>query len=129
MSKVNWVIDDEIKNRVRYLLEIIDAPWIKLNQVHCVRSTGTNTRAYARIWGLPNLWQMVLNIKANYIIEVISEKFDKLSQEKKDKVLIHELSHIPKNFSGALLPHNHKGESSFHSKLKIWERMYDNYVK
>ena len=53
---------------------------------------------------------MALKIEAHYVIEVLSEKFDKLNYDDQTKVLIHELMHIPKNFSGALLPHRGRGK-------------------
>jgi predicted metallopeptidase len=43
-----------------------------------------------------------------YIIEVISEMFDNLNQEEKERVIIHELMHIPSGFSGGFVPHKGK---------------------
>jgi predicted metallopeptidase len=64
------------------------------------------------------LWQETLGIPAVYCIEVISEKFDTLPKDRQIEVLFHELAHIPKNFSGALLPHTRHHKGSFHDKLK-----------
>jgi predicted metallopeptidase len=81
------------------------------------RSQGSKARAYARTWGLPKLWQNALKVEPAYIIEVISKYFDKLPQREQDKVLLHEISHIPKNFSGALVAHTHRRKGSFKDKL------------
>ena len=71
----------------------------------CMRSHGSKGRSIARIWSMPRIWQKALGIKAHYIIEVISEHFDNQSFDEKEKTLIHELMHIPKKFSGGLVPH------------------------
>lgn len=85
--------------------------YINPRKIKCYRSFETSTRARARIWAFPKIWQDALKVEPHYIIEVISEKFDRLNQSEKDRTLIHELLHIPKNFSGALLPHRSKGRA------------------
>lgn len=82
-------------------------------QVICFRSHGSTGRATARIWGLPTIWQQALDVGAHYCLEVISERFDRLSPSEQEKVLIHELLHIPKTFSGALVPHRTHHHRSF----------------
>jgi predicted metallopeptidase len=54
---------------------------------------------------MPKIFQRALNLEPNYVIEVLSKYYDRLTDDEKSKVLIHELLHIPKNFSGALVPH------------------------
>jgi len=74
--------------------------------VFCVRSTGSESkRTIARIHGLGKIWQEVLNLPSAYVIEVISERYDKQSETEKEKTIIHELLHIPKGFSGGFRPH------------------------
>jgi len=74
--------------------------------VHCYRSKGSKSkRIIARIHGLGTIWQEALRRPPTYVIEVISEAYDKLSEEEKEKTLIHELLHIPRGFSGGFRPH------------------------
>ena len=40
-----------------------------------------------------------------YTIEVISEVYDKMGSEDKEKTLVHELMHIPRAFGGGFRPH------------------------
>lgn len=90
-----------------------------------MRGTGSTSRAIARIWSLPRPWQLALKIEPQYIIEVIAERFDRLSDSDKDRTLIHELMHIPKTFSGALVPH--RGRSHRIDRRTV-EKMYDLFI-
>lgn len=102
---MQYKLAPEIKRQVRILVKELKFTHIKPNQIHCIRSFDAKTRAYARIWGMSRLFKEVAGIEPNYIIEVISQHFDRLSEREKMKTLIHELMHIPKTFSGALLSH------------------------
>lgn len=103
---MEWKNALDIHKRVVKLLDKLDFNYIKSSRLFCFRSFGSSSRARARIWSLPTVWQQALNVEPAYVIEVLSEKFDKLSSEEQSKILIHELLHIPKTFSGALRPHN-----------------------
>lgn len=116
-SKIDWKQATDIKLRIKFLVKKIDLDWVDTSRVYCVRSENANTRAIARIWGLSRIWQQTLDIKPAYVLEVVSEKFDRLSDFEQDKVLLHELAHIPKNFSGSLVPHTRGRKGSFHDKL------------
>lgn len=115
--RIQWDPAPEIEERIRKIVANINAPWIDTSSISVRRSFNANTQAYARIWGLGRIWQETLNIKPHYVIEVVSEKFDLLSQHEQDKVLIHELAHIPKSFSGSLLAHTRKKRGNFHDKV------------
>ncbi|MFZ2206936.1 MAG: putative metallopeptidase [Microgenomates group bacterium] len=95
----------EIKKTIELLVLKLNHVHIDTNRIHCIRSFDAKTRAYARIWGMSKLFFEVAGIQPNYIIEVVAKRFDKLSEREKIKTLIHELMHIPKTFSGALLSH------------------------
>lgn len=116
---ISWRKAPDVKKKISVLLAKVGAGKIDKAAIYCYRSEGAKTRAIARIWGLPRLWQMALKQKPSYIIEVISEKFDKVTLSKQDEILLHELAHIPKNFSGALVPHIRRGKRSFRKKVDI----------
>jgi len=74
--------------------------------VFCFRSTGSASEyTIARIHGLGKIWQEALNLPPSYAIEVISERYDRLSQSEKEKTIIHELLHVPEGFAGGFRPH------------------------
>ena len=102
---------------------------IKTSRIFAYRSTSSKTRAYARIWGLNSLWQRTLKVGPAYIVEVLSEHYDGLSETEKDKVLLHEITHIPKNFSGALVPHIRRGKRNFHNKVDSLIELYFQKMK
>jgi len=125
-KKVEWAEAYDIDRRVGFLIESARIDWVDKRHVICFRSINTNTRAVARIYGLSKIWQIALDLKPYYVIEVISEKFDNLNQKEKDRTLLHELAHIPKNFSGALLPHRRQGRGNFYSRLRDLILVHEN---
>ncbi len=116
-GKIVWEKAPDVKRKIGKLLKSLEMDWIKSGRIFTYRSVYSKTRAYARIWGLSGLWQRTLGVPPTYIVEVLSEHYDKLSESQKDKVLLHELTHIPKNFSGALVPHIRHGKRNFHRKV------------
>jgi len=114
---VFWQEAPDIKERTLRLVEELHLDYLLGERLFFYRSVGSKAHAYARTWGLPRLWQRVLQVEPAYIIEVISKYFDKLPRREQDKILIHEVTHIPKNFSGALVPHTRRRRGSFHDRL------------
>jgi predicted metallopeptidase len=110
----------EIKKHVNQLAEECEFFHVVPQFVYCVRSKGSKARrTIARIHGLGKLWQGVLNMPPAYTIEVISEIYDKMSPEDREKTLVHELMHIPGGFGGGFRPH--KG----YVERKMVEEVYE----
>jgi len=101
----------DIQDKIGKIVLNTGLRYIDPTKIKCFRSVGSKSKVRARIWSFPKIWQLALKVEPHYIIEVISEKFDKLNEAEKNKILIHELLHIPKNFSGSLLPHRSRGRS------------------
>ncbi len=95
----------DIKGRIVDIIAKLNLSHIRPDRVVCMRSHGSKANAYARMWSLPKVWQQALGVEAHYVLEVISQHFDKRSRDDQDRTLIHELMHVPKTFSGALVPH------------------------
>jgi predicted metallopeptidase len=96
----------DIKILIEEILNVLELSYIDPHFVYCIRSTGSKSKyILARIHGLGRIWQQVLRFPPAYIIEIISERYDKLTKEEQEKIIIHELLHIPKGFSGGFRPH------------------------
>lgn len=104
-QKFSFEASPSISLRVKHLISECALDYVAPDRIFCVESEGSTSRAYARIWGLPRIWQDALKISPAYVLEV-THRYQKLGAMDQDHVLLHELSHIPKNFSGALLGHN-----------------------
>lgn len=119
---LEWHTDYELTERVRSMITDIEFTHIPKHRIFCFRTQGSKSRAYARIWAFPKIFQTVLDIEPAYVIEVISKYYDRLPHTEQSKVIIHELLHIPKNFSGSLLPHKY-GNKTIDREV---DRLYRN---
>jgi predicted metallopeptidase len=103
---IQYELAEDIAGSVRDIIRKLPMTHIDQSRLVCVRSKGSGSkRTIARCHALPRIMQLALNQKAHYIIEVISERFDKMSREEQTKVLIHELMHIPHAFGGGFRAH------------------------
>lgn len=118
-----WQKDASIQKEMEEIVKALDMEHVKAERVFCYKTTGSKARAYARIWAFPKIFQQVLNIEPAYVMEVISERFERLDSDSRKKVIIHELLHIPKNFSGALLPHKY-GYTKIEKEVSV---LFDRY--
>jgi len=112
----------DIEERVRKISNVLELNHLDLARIICVRSRGSaSRRTLARCHALPRIMQHALGIEPHYVIEIISEQFDKLNEEEKIKTLLHELLHIPKAFGGGFKFHGYV------NKARV-EKMYKDYL-
>jgi predicted metallopeptidase len=98
-------------------------PHIKIERVKCFRSLGTSSRnTIARCHALGKILQKALDIQAFYVLEFLSERFDKLDEEEKIKIVLHELMHIPKTFGGGFKHHNFVTERNVNKMYKEYRK-------
>lgn len=102
---MEWEEAQDIKKEIKKIIHILGLQHIDQTRIFCYRTQGSKSRSYARIWSMPKIFQRALSLEPAYVIEVLARHFDRLNEDEQKKVLIHELLHIPKNFSGALVPH------------------------
>ena len=128
---LEYVEAPDVKRSVDEIVECLDLFHVVPQFVFCYRSKGSKSKhTVARIHGLGKIWQEALLRPPAYVIEVISERYDSLSEEDKEKTLIHELLHIPKGFSGGFRPHkgyiNRKRVEKLHRALLERRSLIEN---
>jgi len=96
----------DVSNMVSSIIDKLNLEHIPKNRVYCYRSYGSKAgNVIARIHSLPRIWQQALSEPAYYAVEVLSEQYDSLPLDEKQKTLIHELLHIPNSFGGGFRHH------------------------
>jgi len=124
---MDFKLAPDIQKKLQAIQKKLQLPHIDVSRIICFRSTGSRSRAQARIWAFPRIWQMALKQPPHYCLEVLSEKFDRLKKDDQARILIHELMHIPKTFSGALLPHRGRGRMVINRRSI--EKLFQQYKK
>ena len=127
-QKLEWEKAQEVKKEIMQIIKILGLDYIDPKRIFCYRTYGSKSRSYARIWTFPKIFQSALNLEPSYVIEVLSKYYDNLDEDRKKQVLIHELLHIPKNFSGALLPHRGRNRKLENEVIKLF-REYKNITQ
>src|SRR3989338_9814699 len=108
-------------------------PHIDMQRVKCFRSYESSSRnTVARCHTIGKLMQKTIGVPAHYGIEFLDKNFERLNEEEKVKVIIHELMHIPKAFGGGFRHHDHvcdKNINICYKELKELERQenHDNW--
>ena len=112
---------EDIRNIALDVVRRLNLSHIQFEEISFLRSKGSSSRGtIARCHALSKPLQLGLKRKGFYTIEVISERFDKLSYDDKIKVVIHELMHIPKSFGGGFIHHDFVNEKNIN-------RLFEQY--
>ncbi|VVB73376.1 Uncharacterised protein [uncultured archaeon] len=116
----------DIRQRMEHIVRTVGMDHVDLTRVACFRSKGSSTRRIiARCHGLPKVMQLGLNTRAFYCIEMISERFDRMSEDDQTYVLIHELMHIPKSFGGGFRQHDFVCRREVQKVQKLYRQRCD----
>ncbi len=122
---MRWELCRRTHARLRRIVGALGFSHVDPARIFCVRGYGSTSEAWARIWGLPSLWQQVLGIGPAYVVEIIEPEFGRLAEDEQDRILIHELLHIPRTFSGAIRPHR---TPTFRITRRTVEQYYQRYL-
>jgi predicted metallopeptidase len=118
---MKYEIASDLKMRLSEISKALNMNHIDLERVECLRSYGSSTkRTIARCHTIGKVMQKAMKTKAFYAIEFL-EKFEKMSKENQDKVIIHELMHIPKTFGGGFRQHDFVCDENI-------DRLHEQYV-
>ena len=103
---MQYLYSRELTEKAQEIAALLELEHVDSERISCVLSKGSKTRrVIARIHSFGKALQTGMQTKPFYVIELISEKFDKLSEKDKTKTLIHELLHIPHSFGGGFRHH------------------------
>jgi predicted metallopeptidase len=108
----------DIEEKTREIIEKLNLNHIDRENIACIRSFGSKSRAIARCHALGKVMQKAMKRKAFYTLEFISKRFDKMNEEDKIKTIIHELMHIPKCFGGGFKHHDYVTERNINLLYK-----------
>src|SRR3989344_5784580 len=103
---MKYIDAPDLKERMVEIVKLLRMDHVDVDRVECLRGYGSSSRrTIARCHTIGKLMQRAMKVKAFYAIEFL-ERFDKMSRDDQDKVIIHELMHIPKTFGGGFRQHD-----------------------
>ena len=118
---MKYIDAPDLKERMNEIVLALAMEHIDVERVECLRSFGSSSkRTIARCHTLGKLMQRAMKTKAFYAIEFL-ERFEKMNKREQDKVIIHELMHIPKTFGGGFRQHDYVCEKNV-------EVMYEKFA-
>ncbi|MFA5993232.1 MAG: putative metallopeptidase [Candidatus Pacearchaeota archaeon] len=119
---IKYTFDSGLQAQAEEISKLL-FPHVKLDRVKCFRSKGSSSsRTIARCHTIGKLMQKTIGCEPHYALEFISERFDKMSEEQKTKVIIHELMHIPFTFGGGFKHHDWVCDSNIDKLYRTFSR-------
>jgi len=116
----------DLQNKAEEISRIM-FPHVKLDKIKCFRSKGSSSRGtIARCHALGKIMQKTIGVDAHYALEFLTERFDRLDEEEKIKVIMHELMHIPKTFGGGFKHHDFVCERNVNLYYKEYKKRSGN---
>ncbi len=125
---MHWQPAGDIYRRLERIIRALGLTHVDPSRVHCVRVHGSRANALARIWGLPPIFQDTLQLPAHYVIEFMTPSFERLPADEQDRVIIHELLHIPRTFSGGIRPERSPSLTINNRTVERYYRQYLQYL-
>lgn len=119
---MKYVYAQDIQARMIEIVKMLKMNHVDIERIKCFRGVGSKARGViARCHALGKLMQKAMGVEAFYAIEFLA-RFDKMPKEEQDKVIIHELMHVPKSFGGGFRHHDYVDERNV-------DILYDMYVR
>src|SRR3989304_1828651 len=92
---LRWEPAPDIRRRLVRIARAVGFRHVDPRRLVAVRTYGSRANALARIWGLSPIFQQALRLSALYVVEVMIPAFARPPPAAQDRVLVHELLHVP----------------------------------
>tara|TARA_Y100000310_G_scaffold57396_1_gene52596 strand:- start:7161 stop:7583 length:423 start_codon:yes stop_codon:yes gene_type:complete len=117
---MKYEYDETWTLKSKEIAETLGYEYVIHEKLGVVKSWGSKAkRTIARIHSIGKVMMLGMGHKKSfYVIELISENFDKQSEEDQIETIIHELMHIPKTFGGGFRHHHLVSHKNVKSELK-----------
>jgi predicted metallopeptidase len=128
---IRYAPAEDIEKRAREIVYLLKWDHVFLEHVGFIRSKNSGAkRTIARCHALGKAMQLGMKRqKSFYVIEVLSEKFDKLKYDEQTEVIIHELMHIPKTFGGGFVHHDRVSDKAVKEIFQRYLNLRDKELK
>jgi len=122
---VKYAFDPDWTAKSHEIAKTLGYKWVMPDRLTVVRSWGSKTRrTIARIHCIGKVMMLGMGHKKSfYVIELITEKFDRQPQKEQLETIIHELMHIPRTFGGGFRHHDHVCSQNVKAELERYANM------